>query len=185
LETVKNVLSSWGKKVRETAKKAEDLSRNTWQHLKTGPSFTDAAVGRIAQGTKVIAEGGYEKIFRQTFDSFPDEQLRNSYACYLSTSAGPIMGILYLSSAKLAFCGDNPLPYKVGDRTEWSYYKVVIPLHQLRAANPSINSTNSAEKYVQIVSADSHEFWFMGFLSYDAAVTHLREVLHDINKSQS
>nr|XP_018673694.1 PREDICTED: GLABRA2 expression modulator isoform X2 [Musa acuminata subsp. malaccensis] len=131
LETVKNVLSSWGKKVRETAKKAEDLSRNTWQH------------------------------------------------------SGPIMGILYLSSAKLAFCGDNPLPYKVGDRTEWSYYKVVIPLHQLRAANPSINSANSAEKYIQIVSADNHEFWFMGFLSYDTAVTHLQEVLHDINKSQS
>ncbi|CAL9136406.1 unnamed protein product [Musa textilis] len=185
LETVKNVLSSWGKKVKETAKKAEDLSRNTWQHLKTSPSFTDAAMGRIAQSTKVIAEGGYEKIFGQTFDSFPDEQLRNSYACYLSTSAGPIMGILYVSSAKLAFCGDNPLPYKVGDRTEWSYYKVVIPLHQLRAANPSINSANSAEKYIQIVSADNHEFWFMGFLSYDAAVTHLQEVLHDVNKSQS
>jgi len=81
-------------------------------------------MGRIAQGTKVLAEGGYEKIFRQTFDTVPEEQLKKSYACYLSTSAGPVMGILYLSTAKLAFCSDNPLSYKVGDQTEWSYYKV-------------------------------------------------------------
>lgn len=33
--------------------------------VKTGPSFADAAVGRIAQSAKVIAEGGYEKIFQK------------------------------------------------------------------------------------------------------------------------
>ncbi|MQM07150.1 hypothetical protein Taro_039989 [Colocasia esculenta] len=92
-------------------------------HMKTGPSLADTAMGRIAQGTKVIAEGGYEKIFQQTFDTLPEEQLKKSYACYLSTSAGPVMGTLYLSSAKLAFCSDTPLSYKVGDQTEWSYYK--------------------------------------------------------------
>lgn len=92
--------------------------------MKTGPSFADAAMGRIAQGTKVLAEGGYEKIFRQTFETVPEEQLVNSYACYLSTSAGPVMGVLYVSTAKLAFCSDNPLSYKSGSQTEWSYYKV-------------------------------------------------------------
>jgi len=92
--------------------------------VKTGPSFADAAVGRIAQGTKVLAEGGYEKIFRQTFETVPEEQLLKTYACYLSTSAGPVMGVLYLSTAKLAFCSDNPLSYQTGDQTQWSYYKV-------------------------------------------------------------
>lgn len=98
--------------------------------MKTGPSFADAAMGRIAQGTKVLAEGGYEKIFRQTFETVPEEQLQNSFACYLSTSAGPVMGILYVSTAKLAYCSDNPLSYKNGDQTEWSYYKVCfhVPL---------------------------------------------------------
>ena len=99
--------------------------------MKTGPSFADAAMGRIAQGSKVLAEGGYEKIFRQTFETVPEEQLLNSYACYLSTSAGPVMGILYVSTAKLAYCSDNPLSYKNVDQTEWSYYKVHlhVPLH--------------------------------------------------------
>ncbi|KAF9682484.1 hypothetical protein SADUNF_Sadunf05G0113700 [Salix dunnii] len=124
MEAVKDVLGKWGKKAAEATKKAEDLAGNMWQHLKTGPSFADAAVGRIAQGTKVLAEGGYEKIFRQTFETVPEEQLVQTFACYLSTSAGPVMGVLYLSTAKLAFCSDNPLSYKVGEQTEWSYYKV-------------------------------------------------------------
>lgn len=94
--------------------------------MKTGPSFADAAVGRIAQGTKVLAEGGYEKIFRQTFENTPEEKLHKAYACYLSTSAGPVMGTLYISTAKLAFCSDNPLSYKVGEETQWSLYKVKL-----------------------------------------------------------
>lgn len=95
--------------------------------MRTAPSITEAAVGRIAQGTKVLAEGGHDKIFRQAFSAPPDEQLRKSYACYLSTSAGPVMGILYLSTARVAFCSDNPLSYEAagGDATEWSYYKVI------------------------------------------------------------
>lgn len=92
-----------------------------WWHfvkpVKTGPSITDVAMGRLAQGTKVFAEGSYEKIFRQTLDSIPEEQLLRSFACYLSTSAGPVMGILYQSTAKVAFCSDNLFPYKVGNQT--------------------------------------------------------------------
>ncbi|KAG6483793.1 hypothetical protein ZIOFF_060492 [Zingiber officinale] len=81
-------------------------------------------MGRIAQTTKVISEGGYEKVFHQTFEKLPGEKLKKSYACYLSTSSGPVMGFLYLSTANLAFCSDNPLSYKVGDQTQWSYYKI-------------------------------------------------------------
>ncbi|MBA0551873.1 hypothetical protein Goarm_021223 [Gossypium armourianum] len=103
-------------------------------------------MGRIAQGTKVLAEGGYEKIFRQTFETVPEEQLQNSFACYLSTSAGPVMGVLYVSTAKLAYCSDSPLSYQNGSKTEWSYYKVVIPLHQLKAINPSTSRVNPSEK---------------------------------------
>ncbi|KAK2992093.1 hypothetical protein RJ640_023476 [Escallonia rubra] len=197
VDSVKDVLGKWGKKAAEATKKGQDLAGNVWQHLKTGPSFADAAVGRIAQGTKVLAEGGYEKIFRQTFETVPEEQLLKSYACYLSTSAGPVMGVCYLSTAKLAFSSDNPLSYKVGDETQWSYYKlfpfghlfrghgsavdvsarVVIPLHQLKAVNSSTSKVNAAEKYIQIISVDSHEFWFMGFVNYDSAVKHLQGAL--------
>uniref|UniRef100_A0A7N0T7K2 GRAM domain-containing protein n=1 Tax=Kalanchoe fedtschenkoi TaxID=63787 RepID=A0A7N0T7K2_KALFE len=178
---VKDVLGRWGRKVGEATKKAEDLAGNTWQHLKTAPSFADAAMGRIAQGTKVLAEGGYEKIFHQTFDTVPEEKLVDSFACYLSTSAGPVMGVVYISTAKLAFCSDTPLSYKSGDQTEWSYYKVVIPLHQLKAVNPSSSRTNGAEKYIQVISVDNHEFWYMGFLNYDGAVKRFQDALESNN----
>ncbi|KAJ0975987.1 hypothetical protein J5N97_017952 [Dioscorea zingiberensis] len=177
MDSVKDVLGKWGKMVGDATKKAEGLAGDVWQHLKTGPSVADAAMGRITQGTKVIAEGGYEKIFRQSFETLPEEQLRKAYACYLSTSAGPVMGTLYLSTAKLAFCSDNPLSYKVGDKTEWSYYKVVVSLQQLRGATPTTSTVNPAEKYIQIVSTDNHEFWFMGFVNYKSAVKNLQETL--------
>ncbi|CAL0327351.1 unnamed protein product [Lupinus luteus] len=177
LDSVKEAFGRWGKKAAEATKKAEDLAGNMWQHLKTGPSFADAAVGRIAQSTKVLAEGGYEKIFRHTFETVPEEQLLNTFACYLSTSAGPVMGVLYLSTTKLAFCSDNPLSYAAGEQTQWSYYKVVIPLHHLSAVNPSTSKSNPSEKYIQIISVDNHEFWFMGFVHYDNAVKSIQEAL--------
>ncbi|GAB2271385.1 hypothetical protein Dimus_006224 [Dionaea muscipula] len=176
MESVKGVLEKWGKKAAVATKKAEGLATDVWQHLKTSPKFADAAVARIAQGTKVLTEGGYEKVFRQTFETVPEEQLQKFYACYLSTSAGPVVGTLYLSTMKLAFCSDNPLSYQVGEQTEWSYYKVVIPLHQIRVANPSTSKVNPAEKYIQIISMDNHEFWFMGFVNYESAVKNLQGV---------
>ncbi|KAK8644450.1 hypothetical protein V6N13_123756 [Hibiscus sabdariffa] len=141
-------------------------------------------MGRLAQGTKVLAEGGYEKIFRQTFETDPEEKLQDSFACYLSTSAGPVMGVLYVSTEKLAYCSDSPLSYKDGTKTEWSYYKVLMPLHQLKAVNPSANKTNPSEKYIQVTSIDAHEFWFMGFLNYEGAVQCLQEILQ-LNSMQS
>ncbi|RYR42047.1 hypothetical protein Ahy_A08g038490 isoform C [Arachis hypogaea] len=54
---------------------------------------------------------------------------------------------------------------------------VVIPLHQLRAVNPSASKTNQSEKYIQIISVDNHEFWFMGFVHYDSAVKNIQGVL--------
>ncbi|KAE8715400.1 GEM-like protein 1 [Hibiscus syriacus] len=142
MESVTDALGKWGKKAADDTKKAKEIAENMWQHLKTGPGFADAAVGKIAQTTKVIADGGYEKIFRTTFETVPEEKLLKTYACYLSTSTGPVVGVLYLSTEKLAFCSDNPLAYQVGDQTQYSYYKVVIPLHQPMTVNPSASKAN-------------------------------------------
>lgn len=34
---------------------------------------------------------------------------------------------------------------------------------------------NPSEKYIQIVTTDGHDFWFMGFISYDKALKQLTE----------
>ena len=93
--------------------------------IKIGSSFTDTAMGRIAQGTKLLTEGGYENVFRRTFETIPGEKLQKAYACYLSTSAGPVIGTLYLSTVKLSFFSDSPFAYYPhAGKTEWSYYNV-------------------------------------------------------------
>lgn len=54
---------------------------------------------------------------------------------------------------------------------------MVIPLHQLKAVNPSTSRSNPSEKYVQVISVDNHEFWFMGFLNYEGAIKNLQDAL--------
>ncbi|XP_043716616.1 GEM-like protein 1 [Telopea speciosissima] len=178
MDTILNVLGRFGKQVEGCAKKAEGVTENVWHHLKTSPSFTDAAMARLAQGTKVLAEGGHEKVFQQTFQLLPEEKLLKPYACYLSSSSGPVIGTLYLSNKRVAFCSDNPLCYyPAPGQKEWLYYKVAVLLDQLVAVNPSFNRMNPSEKYIEVVTADGHEFWFMGFVSYDKALKNLTEAL--------
>lgn len=35
------------------------------------------------------------------------------------------------------------------------------------------------EKYMQVVTVDGHEFWFMGFVNYDKASVHLLDAVSD------
>lgn len=177
MDIIADYLSRWTKKFDEVAKKAEEAAGNIWQHMKTGPNMADTAWGRLNQGAKLLTEGGYEKIFRQTFETSPEERLLKSYACYLSTSSGPVAGTLYISTKKIAFSSDRPLSYQPSPgQTAWTFYKVVILIDKMQAVNPSSNVNNPVEKYVQVLTVDNHEFWFMGFVNYDKAVKNLQEV---------
>nr|CAB3493312.1 unnamed protein product [Digitaria exilis] len=178
-QTVMKALGRYGKLLEDGTRKAADATGNIWHHLRTAPNMADAAVARLAQGTKVYAEGGHDRVFYQTFGAMPGEQLRKAYACYLSTSSGPVIGTLYLSTARLAFCSDSPVCYQgpAGQPHECMYYKVVLPLSQLRSVSPSSSTRNRAERYIQITTMDNHEFWFMGFVNYDKALKNLYEAL--------
>lgn len=95
--------------------------------MKTSPSFSDAAMARLSQGTKVLAEGGYDKVFKQAFQNLAGEKLLHTYACYLSTASGPVIGTLYITNKRIAFCSDFPLShYSSTGNPEWLYYKVRI-----------------------------------------------------------
>ena len=61
---------------------------------------------------------------------------------------------------------------------------MAIPLHRLRAASPSASKLKPAEKFIQLVSMDRHEFWFMGFVNYDGAVASLQEALSGFHNLQ-
>ncbi|KAL6843587.1 hypothetical protein ACP4OV_026649 [Aristida adscensionis] len=181
-QTVMKALGRYGKILEDGTRKAADTTGNIWHHLRTAPNMADAAVARLSQGTKAYAEGGRDRVFHQTFGAMPGEQLLKAYACYLSTSSGPVIGTLYLSTARLAFCSDSPLCYQgpAGQPHECMYYKVVLPLSQVRSVNPSSSVRNRAERYIQVTTMDNHDFWFMGFVSYDKALKNLSEALQNV-----
>ncbi|KAI4378224.1 hypothetical protein MLD38_015733 [Melastoma candidum] len=173
-----DVINKCGKKFDEAAKKAEVIADNVWNHLRTNPSITDAAMARLTQGTRVLTEGGWEKVFQRTFDYLPGEKLLKSYACYLSTTTGPVIGTLYLSTKRLAFCSDHPLCYYLPNgQQQWMYYKLAVPLDNLNGANPSANRLDPSAKYIQILTREGHEYWFMGFISYEKALKNISEAL--------
>ncbi|RCV18668.1 hypothetical protein SETIT_3G320700v2 [Setaria italica] len=160
------------------SRKAEELASNIWFNLKTAPSMSDAAMGKLSLGAKALSEGGFDKLYKQTFSSGPEEHLKKTFACYLSTATGPVAGTLYLTNMNVAFCSDRPLSFAApSGQTAWSYYKVMIPLAKVAAVEPVTMKQNPPEKYVHVVTVDSHDFWFMGFVSYDKAVHHLTEAV--------
>uniref|UniRef100_A0A0E0FC55 GRAM domain-containing protein n=1 Tax=Oryza meridionalis TaxID=40149 RepID=A0A0E0FC55_9ORYZ len=157
------------------SRKAEELASNIWFNLKTAPSMSDAAMGKLSLGAKALSEGGFDKLYKQTFaGAGADERLRKTFACYLSTATGPVAGTLYLTDRSVAFCSDRPLSFAApSGQTAWSYYKVMIPMAKVAAVEPVTMKETPPEKYVHVVTVDSHDFWFMGFVSYDKAVHHL------------
>ncbi|CAM6101973.1 unnamed protein product [Calypogeia fissa] len=169
--------------VAEYSKQAEEVMNRVWGHLSTGPSMKDTAWGRVTAGTQFLTKGGFEGVFKSTFPADADEKLQKTYACFLSTSTGPVGGTLYISNKKIAFCSDRPLSYTPeGGQQSFSYYKVIVPVDKVAAVNPSTNKDKPAEKYIQVVTKDNFEFWFMGFVNYDKGVKNLQAVLTPENQ---
>ncbi|CAL5325478.1 unnamed protein product [Camellia sinensis] len=174
MECILHKFNSW-------SKKAEITSHNIWNHLKTGPSVSGAAWDKVNLTAKAITGGGFESLYKQTFATFPNEKLKKTFACYLSTITGPVAGTIYLSNIHVAFCSDRPLSVTAPSGQEsWSYYKVMVPLGNICAINPVIMRDNPSEKYLQMVTIDGHDFWFMGFVNYEKATRHLSESLRGI-----
>ncbi|KAK3418811.1 hypothetical protein EUGRSUZ_H03379 [Eucalyptus grandis] len=173
LESVIHMFNTW-------SKRAETIARNIWHNLKTGQSVSGAAWGKVNLTAKAISEGGFESLFKQIFTTDPNEKLKKTFACYLSTSTGPVAGTLYLSTVRVAFCSDRPLTFTAPSGQEaWSYYKVMIPLANIGTVNPVVMKENPPEKYIQIVTTDGHDFWFMGFVNFDKASHHLLNSLSE------
>ncbi|GAB2214411.1 hypothetical protein Droror1_Dr00018755 [Drosera rotundifolia] len=162
------------------SRKAETIARNIWHNLRTGPSVPEAAWWKINLTARVVSEGGFEGMFKQIFEVQGNEKLKKTFACYLSTSTGPVAGTLYLSDARVGFCSDRPLSFHAPSGQEaWSYYKLNIPLACLSSVNPVTLRENPTEKYIHLITVDNHEFWLMGFVNFEKATHHLLSTLSE------
>ncbi|KAL5224146.1 hypothetical protein ABZP36_010785 [Zizania latifolia] len=150
-------------------------------HITLGPKISDTLKGKLSLGAKVLHAGSIEKVFRQYFQVEKDEKLLKAFQCYLSTTAGPIAGMLFISTEKIAFHSDRPLDLTSpkGGITRVPY-KVLIPAKRIKSAAVRENLYNPDEKYIDVVTVDGFDFWFMGFISHTRSFKYLQCVISEL-----
>ncbi|VAH04563.1 unnamed protein product [Triticum turgidum subsp. durum] len=137
--------------------------------------------GKLSLGVKVLQAGSMDKVFRQYFRVEKEEKLLKAFQCYLSTTAGPIAGMLFISTEKIAFHSDRPLDLKSPKgRIARVPYKVMIPAKRIKSAAVRENLYNPDEKYIDVVTVDGFDFWFMGFISYTKSLKYLQRVISEM-----
>ena len=79
--------------------------------VKLGPKLSETLKGKLSLGARIIQEGGRGNIFKHIFGMPEEEKLLKASQCYLYTTAGPIAGILFVSTKKVAFCSERPTTF--------------------------------------------------------------------------
>ena len=78
--------------------------------MRLGPKFSETVKGKLSLGARILQLGGVKRVFRQIFCA-KGEKLLKASQCYLSTTAGPIAGLLFISTQRVAFCSDRSIKF--------------------------------------------------------------------------
>lgn len=148
--------------------------------VKIGPKLSETVRGKLRLGAKILRVGGVRKVFKQNFSIRSGEKLLKASQCYLSTTAGPIAGLLFISTDRIAFCSERSIKVSTstGDLIR-IHYKVSVPLNKIKRANESENVQDPSRKYIDIVTEDDYEFWFMGFLNHQRTYKFLQLAVYE------
>ncbi|KAL3642254.1 hypothetical protein CASFOL_013069 [Castilleja foliolosa] len=149
------------------------------EHVRMGPTFSDTVKGKLSVGAKIIKNGGRDNIFKGIFGVSDGEKLLKASQCYLSTTSGPIAGILFISTIKVGFCSERSISVQSSSGPGFIRipYKLSIPVKKIKGGYESENVNNPAQRYIQIVTKDNFEFWFMGFVRYEKAFLNLQRAI--------
>ncbi|CAN4090350.1 unnamed protein product [Withania somnifera] len=166
------------RKVNKFGERMDSLVQGIREHVSLSPNLTETVKGKLSLGAKILKVGGLEKIFKQKFSVKNDEKLLKVSQCYLSTTAGPIAGLLYISTHKIAFCSERSIKLlsPTGELLR-IYYKVSIPINKIMKAKESENRERPSQKYIQVITEDDFEFWFMGFLDHQKTLRYLQQAI--------
>ncbi|KAI5401794.1 hypothetical protein KIW84_066315 [Lathyrus oleraceus] len=165
-------------KINIFGRKGDGFAHDVGEHVRLGPKITDTVKGKLRLGARILQVGGVEKVFKQLFSVKDEEKLLKASHCYLSTTSGPIAGLLFISTHKVAFCSDKSIKTTSpkGDIIRVQY-KVCIPHEKIEHVNQSQNVMKPSEKYIEIVTVDGFDFWFMGFFNYRKALRYLQQAI--------
>ncbi|CAN4080905.1 unnamed protein product [Withania somnifera] len=155
------------------------------EHVSLSPKVTETVKGKLRLGAKILQVGGLEKIFKQKFSAKDNEKLLKVYQCYLSTTAGPMAGLLFISTDKIAFCSERSIKLlSPTGKLLRIRYKISIPISKIMKAKDSENTEKPSQKYIQLVTEDDFEFWFMGLLNHQKTLRYLHQAISNTSSKQ-
>ncbi|WOG83555.1 hypothetical protein DCAR_0102731 [Daucus carota subsp. sativus] len=156
-DSVFSRMNSFGEKI-------DTLAEGIREHVRIR-SITETMKGKLSLGAKILQVGGVKKVFRRNFSAKEGEKLLKVCQCYLSTSAGPLAGLLFISTDKVTFCSERSI-------------KVSFPTGEFQRVHyRSENLKQPSRKYMRVVTRDDFEFWFMGLLNYERTIISIQNAL--------
>jgi len=66
-------------------------------------------MGKLSLGAEIVQVGGVKKVFNHFFTVRNGEKLLKASQCYLSTTSGPLAGLLFISTDKVSFCSERSI----------------------------------------------------------------------------
>ncbi|KAG0497731.1 hypothetical protein HPP92_002422 [Vanilla planifolia] len=165
-------------RIKTLRSRADSFVHGVRDHVSVGPKISTTVKGKLSLGARIFNAGGFEGVFKATFTPGEGEKLLKASQCYLSTTAGPVAGVLFVSNEKIAFCSERSIslsspkgnPAKVP-------YKVLIPMKKVKAAFQGASMDKPNQKYLNVVTIDGFEFWFMGFVTYQKTFSSLQQAV--------
>jgi len=77
--------------------------------VRVGANISKTIKRTLSLGAQILQMGGVEKVFTQYFSAREGERLSKVSQCYLSTTSGPLAGLLFISNEKVAFCSERTI----------------------------------------------------------------------------
>ncbi|KAL6332532.1 hypothetical protein AAG906_008952 [Vitis piasezkii] len=161
-------MDSTNYRMNKNNKKSDNFVDGVREHVRLGPKFSETVKGKLSLGARILQLGKGEKLLKAS-------------QCYLWTTAGPIAGLLFISTQRVAFFSERSIKFSCpnGELVR-IHYKVSIPLRKIKRANQSENVKNPTQKYMEIVTVDNFDLWFMGFLNYQKTFSYLQEAISQV-----
>ncbi|XP_028184159.1 GEM-like protein 4 [Glycine soja] len=137
-------------------------------------NISETVKRKLSLGARILQVGGVEKVFKQFFSVREGERLLK-----VSTTSGPLAGLLFISTDKVAFCSERSMKvFTQKGHMLRIYYTVAIPLKKIKCVNhQSKNVQKPKQKYIGIVTEDNFDFWFMGIMKYQKTMKYLEQAV--------
>ncbi|XP_047322903.1 putative GEM-like protein 8 [Impatiens glandulifera] len=166
------------KNKRRPTERAINAANNILEHVKLGSNISAIVKGKLGLGAKILKNGGVEKVFKHKFSVENREKILKASQCYISTTAGPIAGLLFITTNRIAFCSERSIKLQSPNgMSARAHYKISIPLEKIKGAIVSQNSERPSQKYIELATVDNFDFWFLGFLNYQNTYKYIIQAI--------